>query len=54
VQRFESEFLETMELKHADLLETIAFKKELNDEITNKLHGILKPFAESFKASMGA
>jgi len=54
VQRFEGEFLETMELKHADLLETIAIKKELNDEISTKLHGILKPFSESFKASMGA
>lgn len=54
VQRFESELLETMELKHADLLDAIAVRKELTDEITNKLHGVLKPFAESFKASMGA
>ena len=54
VQRFESEFLETMELKHADLLDAIAVKRELTDEITSKLHGVLEPFAESFKASMGA
>jgi F-type H+-transporting ATPase subunit alpha len=54
VRRFESEFLETMELKHADILEAIAVKKELSDEVTTKLHGVLKPFAESFKASMGA
>jgi F-type H+-transporting ATPase subunit alpha len=54
VQRFEREFLELMELKHADLLGTIALKKDLDNEITGQLHGILKTFTEPFKASVGA
>jgi F-type H+-transporting ATPase subunit alpha len=54
VQRFEKEFLELMELKHVDLLEAIALKKDLDNEITARLHNILKPFTESFKASVRA
>lgn len=49
VQRFEKEFLETMHLKHKDLLNEISEKKDLTESITNKLHSILKEFLASFK-----
>jgi len=51
VQRFEREFLEYMELKHRDVLNTIADSKELSDDTQKKLHAILKEFVASFKAS---
>jgi F-type H+-transporting ATPase subunit alpha len=54
VQRFEKEFLELLELKHADLLQSIAEKKDLTDEITERLKKILREFTDSFKASTGA
>jgi F-type H+-transporting ATPase subunit alpha len=50
VQRYEKELLEMMDLKHADLLQMIAEKKDLTDEITTRLKAILKEFTESFKA----
>ncbi len=49
VQRFEKEFLETMHLKHKDLLNEISEKKDLTEPITNKLHSVLKEFLASFK-----
>jgi F-type H+-transporting ATPase subunit alpha len=51
VQRFESEFMEMMEMKHKDMLNAIAEKKDLTDEITKKLHEILKQFVAGFKVS---
>ena len=54
VRRFEAELLEMMELKHADLLQQIAEKKDLTQEITARLHSILKEFTTSFKASVKA
>jgi len=51
VQRFESELLEMMDLKHAALLEEIAVKKELGDEIQKRLHSVVKEFSASFKRS---
>lgn len=51
VQRFERELLEMMELKHRDLLNEIADKKELSDDIQKKLNTLLKEFAASFKVS---
>jgi F-type H+/Na+-transporting ATPase subunit alpha len=53
VARFESEYIELLELKHKDLLTEIAEKKELSDELTEKLHSILKDFSGSFKQSGG-
>jgi len=52
VGRFEQELLEKLELKHSDLLNEIAEKKELSDSLTGKLHEILKEFTESFKVSI--
>jgi F-type H+-transporting ATPase subunit alpha len=51
VQRFEREFLEMLDLKYPDLLNEIAEKKELGEEITKKLHAIVKEFVASFKVS---
>ena len=49
VRRFEEEFLEMMERKHQDLLEMIVQKKDLDEALTAKLHGIAKEFLASFK-----
>jgi F-type H+/Na+-transporting ATPase subunit alpha len=54
VARFEREFHEIMELKHADILEEIAVKKEMSDATTEKLRSILGDFTESFKISVKA
>ena len=51
VQRFEREFLERMELKHSDILMEIAEKKDLTEELTQKLHSIAKEFVAAFKVS---
>lgn len=52
VQRYERELLETMELKHADLLAAIAEKKDLTDDIVTRLKTILKEFTGAFMASV--
>ena len=49
VRRFEEELLELMQLKHADILKTIAETKDLNDNLQKQLHEILKEFVRSFK-----
>jgi F-type H+/Na+-transporting ATPase subunit alpha len=54
VQAYEKELLELMELKHADLLSSIAEKKDLTDEVTAKLKTILAEFTASFKAGRKA
>jgi len=52
VRRFESEFLEFMDLKHADLLQTIAEKQDLSDDVMQKVKEILREFTDSFKATV--
>jgi F-type H+-transporting ATPase subunit alpha len=52
VSRFEKELLETMELKHKDVLEEIAEKKELSDDLIAKLNNILDEFTNNFKVSI--
>jgi F-type H+/Na+-transporting ATPase subunit alpha len=54
VQRFESEMLEMMELKHSDLLAAIAEKKDLTEELVAQLKAVLREFTDSFKASIKA
>ncbi len=54
VARFERELLEVTDLKHADLLSAIAETKDLTAEITNRLNGVLRPFTDSFKATIKA
>jgi hypothetical protein len=43
-----------MQLKHADILRTIATKKDFGEEGTRALHEILKEFLQKFKASIKA
>lgn len=52
VRRFEREFLETMELKHKDILDTISGTGDLNDETISKLKQILDGFTNNFKVSV--
>jgi len=47
--RFEKELLETMELRYKDVLDAIITKKELSDEIRNKLNTIISEFKQAFK-----
>jgi F-type H+/Na+-transporting ATPase subunit alpha len=54
VQRFEKELLEMMDLKQTALLDEIAMKKDLTDDIANRLHAILQEFTASFKTSVKA
>jgi F-type H+-transporting ATPase subunit alpha len=51
VQRFEREFLEMMELKHNDVLNEIAEKKDLSDALQQKIHAIAKEFVAAFKVA---
>ncbi len=52
VLRFERELLERMDLKHPDLLLTIAEKKDLSDDTVDRLKKILREFTDAFKASV--
>jgi F-type H+/Na+-transporting ATPase subunit alpha len=52
VSRYEKEFLEMLELKHSDLLSSIASSGELSQEVSDKLKQILSAFTDSFKVSV--
>lgn len=52
VTRFEKEFLEFMEVKHKDILNEIASKKDLPDEQISKLKNVLDEFTANFKVSI--
>ncbi len=52
VRRYERELLEMMELKHRSVLDAIVEKRDLTDDITQTLHGIMKEFTDSFKVSV--
>jgi F-type H+-transporting ATPase subunit alpha len=52
IQRYEKELLELMDIKHSEVLRTIAEKKDLDADIIEQLKMILKAFTESFKASV--
>ncbi len=52
IARYEKEFLETMEMKHRDILDSIAASGEINDENTSKLKQILEDFTNNFKVSV--
>ncbi|RCK71892.1 MAG: ATP synthase alpha chain [Ignavibacteriae bacterium] len=49
VKRFEKEFLEMLHLKHKNILDEISEKKDLTEDLTYKLHSILKEFIAAFK-----
>ncbi len=52
VERYEKEFLDMMDLKHADFLLDIARKKQLTDDLTARLKDILTSFMATFKTSL--
>jgi F-type H+/Na+-transporting ATPase subunit alpha len=52
VPRYEKEFLETMELKHKDILNEIADKKDLSDDLISKMKKISEDFTNNFKVSI--
>ncbi|MCC7158828.1 MAG: F0F1 ATP synthase subunit alpha [Ignavibacteria bacterium] len=52
VKRFEMEFLETMEMKHKDVFDSIASTGELNQDNNVKLKQILDDFTDNFKVSV--
>jgi F-type H+-transporting ATPase subunit alpha len=54
VLRYEKELLETMEVKHADLLTRIAESRDLSKEASGQLTEILTRFTAAFKTSVGA
>ncbi len=52
VQRFERDFLELMEVRHADVLASIAAKKEITKEVEATLHSVAKEFQSKFKQTV--
>lgn len=52
VKRFEKEFLEMMDIKHKDILDSISISGDLNSETTAKLKQVLEDFANNFKVSV--
>ncbi len=52
VLRYEKEFLETMDIKHKDVLDTIAKSGDLSDDTSAKLKEILSNFTDNFKVSI--
>jgi len=52
VSKYESEFLDIMELKHKDILDEIMNSKEISDETSAKLKEILTAFTDSFLVSI--
>jgi F-type H+-transporting ATPase subunit alpha len=52
VSRFEKELIETMELKHKEILDNIARTKDLDDETSAKLKKVLENFTDNFKVSI--
>jgi F-type H+-transporting ATPase subunit alpha len=51
IQQFEKEFLQMFELKHKDLLTSIAEKKDLLDDVAKQIQSIAKEFISTFKAA---
>lgn len=51
VKRFEKELLEYIDLKHPDLFEDIRVKKELKEEIVEKIKKVLDEFLNKFNKS---
>ncbi len=54
IKRYEAELFERLELRHKDLLNAIADKKELTDEIVQQLKSVLNDFTAAFKATVKA
>lgn len=54
VSRFEKEFLGMMEVKHRDILEAVAERKDLPEDRAQTLHAVAKEFVEKFKVAAAA
>lgn len=52
LRRYENELYEAMEMRHKHVLDGIADKKVLTEELTSQLHAILKDFTAAFKATV--
>jgi F-type H+-transporting ATPase subunit alpha len=52
LKRYEAELYERMDMRHKDLLDAIATKQDLSDEISSQLHAVLKDFTAAFKATV--
>jgi len=52
VKDYEAELLSLIENMHKDVLEDILEKKDLTDDIVNKLNKIIEEFTEKFKSSI--
>jgi F-type H+-transporting ATPase subunit alpha len=52
VQRFDRELLELMQVRHPEVLNEIAEKKDLSSDLAGQLTAILKEFTELFKATI--
>lgn len=49
IGRFEKEFLEFIDTKYSDIIETIKSKKEIDEELEKQIDGAIKEFKSSFK-----
>ncbi len=54
VQRFDKEMHEMFEMKHPDILTSLAEQKDIASQLQEKLKAVLKDFAGKFKASSKA
>lgn len=52
VQRYQNDFLQEIETKHSDILQSIRETKDLTAENTEKLVNVLKEFTERFKSTI--
>ncbi len=49
IKRFEKEYIEYLEVKHKDLLPSLAEKKEIDDELEKQMVSALETFLKGFK-----
>jgi len=52
IVKYESDLLSEMETLHKELLNEIAEKKDLSDDITKKLDDIISKFTERYKSTI--
>ncbi|HOQ16730.1 MAG TPA: F0F1 ATP synthase subunit alpha [Defluviitaleaceae bacterium] len=52
IRRFEEEFLEFMDTKYLDIVDTIRTEKKIDSDLENKIDGAIKEFKKIFKNEM--
>lgn len=50
IERYERELFEVMDMKHVDLLQTIAETRDIAEPVAEQLRALLKEFTDTFKA----